>query len=133
MNDNFRRYVTLSLSKRQLEDQISAIKTELKTLEEPLLEELLEEGVRSIKLDSGTVYMHKQKWARVVPSNGDGKTTQADRVRALEALESIGLREQFAALNHQSLSAWAREQDLPPELDGIIRVDEEISLRVRKS
>lgn len=135
ITQDLKDYIRLNFQKRELKVNLKSIQDAIDLLEEPLLEDLLQDGVTSIKIDGATVYMHRIQRARVIPAHGEGAATQEDRQRALEALEKIGMRREFETLNHNSLSAWARQlpEGLPDELTGSIRLDEETSLRVRKS
>jgi hypothetical protein len=128
---SFEQFASLYDAKRRLDAELRGIKAQIAALEEPLMEQLTAQGLRSCHLTTGeTVYLHRQVWAGV-KSDGD-KATAEEKRRAVEALEQLGMTD-MVTLNYQTLSAWCREHDqLPPELDGVIELEEKYSLRCRR-
>jgi len=121
------RYAELKDAKRVLENEIAKLQEEINTLEPQLLDTFAEQGVNSIKTQSGfSVSLRRQVWARVL-----------DRDRVRDVLESQGLG-WLLTPNSSQLSAWLREQEkdgrsLPNEFSGVVEPFERFSLSVRKS
>lgn len=129
--DDVHRYVELRRRQSELESEASGVKEEADQIEQRLLEDFAEQGVDRMSVNGHTVYLHRQLWARVP----EGVT----RAEVVEALEEAGLghfvRRQY---NTQTVSAWLRdlereEEELPPELYGMIEGSERYSLRVRRA
>lgn len=127
----FEEFAELYEKKRRLEASLRGIKAAIGAMEEPLMEQLSAQGLKSVSLtDGSSVYIHRQVWAGV-KSEGD-KTTPEEKRRAVEALEALGMTD-MVTLNYMSLSAWCREhEDLPPGLDDVIELEERYSLRCRR-
>ena len=127
------RYAQLKDSKRVLEAEIDKLKDELRAMELRILDHFADEGIQSLKIDTGfTVYLRGQWWAR--PTDGDYP-------RACAALEAAGLGAMVhETVNIQTLSAYVREvkkedisADLPSTLDGAIDITQQFNVLVRKS
>ncbi len=127
------RYAWLKDRKRELEQELDTIKSETSVLEPRLLEHFAEQGLSSVKLDTGhTVYLRGQWWARAK----DGELG-----RACRALRTAGLGDMVhETVNVNTLSAWVREikkedpsAPLPAHLDNVISTTQQFNVLVRKS
>ena len=126
---SLKQFVVLSKQKKELEAQISKIKTDMLPLEEKILEDFCKENINNIKVDDRVVYMNIIEYAK--------KCENVTAQQAVVALEKSGLDE-FISYNTQSLSAecrrWQEEGiDSPSELKDIIEMVPQFSIRVRKS
>ena len=128
---NWTGYADLLRRKRALEEELRAGKTQISTAQDPLLEHLAEEGLRSIKTEDGsTVYIHRAVYV-------GAKDT--DYNRACTAFADAGLGEfVLRRFNTNTVSAWYREataegSSIPRALEDVLDVNERISLRVRSS
>ena len=127
----WRDFASLAQRKRALEQELREVKAQITTTQEPLLEHLAEQGMRSIKLDDGsTVYIHRAVYV-------GAKDT--DYNRACTAFADAGLGEfVLRRFNTNTVSAWYREataegSSIPRALEDVLDVNERISLRVRSS
>lgn len=127
----FEEFAELYEKKRRLEASLRGIKARIGAMQEPLMEQLSAQGLKSVSLtDGSSVYIHRQVWAGVRSENE--KTTPEEKRRAVEALEALGMTD-MVTLNYSTLSAWCREQEsLPPGLDELIELEERYSLRCRR-
>jgi len=128
--DNAKRFVALTVEKRQIEARLKEIEAELRSLQEPLLDYMADSGIDRISLDGYTLYPLTQTWASAL----DG-----DQPRACAALEVAGLSKMVQPrFNAQTLSAWVREQmaagqELPVSFEGTIKVLTIVEIRARKA
>ena len=128
---NWTGYADLMRRKRALEEELREVKAQISTAQDPLLEHLAEEGIRSIKTDDGsTVYIHRAVYV-------GAKDTDYDR--ACDAFVAAGL-DQFVLrrFNANTVSAWYREataegESIPSTLEDVLDVNERITLRVRST
>ena len=124
-------YAELAQRKRALEHELREVRAQMNTTQEPLLDHLAEQGVRSIKLDDGSsVYIHRAVYV-------GAKDTDYDR--ACTAFADAGLGEfVLRRFNTNTVSAWYREataegSSIPRALEDVLDVNERITLRVRSS
>tara|TARA_R100000951_G_scaffold39885_1_gene33663 strand:- start:192 stop:677 length:486 start_codon:yes stop_codon:yes gene_type:complete len=128
-----RTFAALMATKKELEERVSQINSELKGLEQPLLTNMINEGVDSLpvthELGKSTIYVHSQIWAKAKSSKED----------ACEALKSVGLHEFVKeGFNTSTVSAYVREElkegnELPQAVKDAFKVDESVSLRARRA
>lgn len=127
------RFAELSEQKSELDAQVNKIKAELRGLNGPVLEHMIDAGQQSIKLDNGrSVYIERTFWA--------GLAEDVNNEQAVEVLRAAGWG-QFATFNRTSLSAEVRELPkdddgkpiLPDAIAGVIAVTETIKPRSRKA
>ena len=147
--DKWTRLAVLQERKQSLKAAEDTIKDEIAKLQEELLTEAMEEGVKRVTVKVGedgegrpvrrTVYMHRQIWAGPDPEVGMEGLTQA--------MLDAGLSEYVKAnVNRNSLSAYVREFDLdknaapeelvsklPEPLRKAIKVSEVYELRSTKA
>ena len=127
------KYAKLTAKKRELQSMLKEIDQLLTSYREALLAQFGEDGIQSLKVDvdgkKTSVFVRKTIWANAV----DG-----DVPRAVKALKLAGLghlvEEKF---NTHTLSAWLREQidmqnEIPPQLEGAIKITEKYDLGVVK-
>ena len=131
MSTEWTRYAELLQQKRLLEKDLREVKRDIAAAQEPLLDKLAEQGLRSIKTDEGdTVYMHRAVYV-------GAKDTDYDR--ACDAFSAAGLGEFVQRrFNSNTVSAWYREataegQSIPQALEDVLDVNERITLRVRST
>ena len=122
-----KRYIELTLRKRQLDAESRRIGEDLETLEAALLDRWIEEGRQSERIDGVTVYISKRTWA--TPREGN-------RQAVVDALEALGMRD-MVTYNTQTLSAWFKEQaevgqEVPETLTEVVSLEDRHSLNVRK-
>ena len=80
---NWTGYADLMRRKRALEEELREVKAQISTTQDPLLEHLAEEGIRSIKTEDGsTVYIHRAVYVGAKESDYD---------RACNAFVAAGL------------------------------------------
>lgn len=128
-----REFARLTARKRELEEQVTAINSEIRGIEGPLLTNMVNEGVESLPVshDKGksTVYVHSQIWAK----------PKASRDAAAAALKEAGLGEFVVeGFNTNTVSAFVREElkegnELPTPVQEAFTVSEVVSLRSRRS
>ena len=123
------KFVELTAERKSLEAKAKDIKANIDALERQLKEQFIQAGVQSINVDSSTVYLHRQIWAR--PANGDFRT-------ACRSLRALGLKDFVEPrFNVQALSAYYRDLEQAgeafPNTHGHIEINEVIGIRARKS
>lgn len=118
--------IALIKQKRQLEDDLKAVKEKISVAEPVVLAEFQREGVDKITLHGTTLYLRREIWA--------GKEPGIESDVAIKALIDAGLDEYAAPkINYSSLSAYFRELDkenepLPAALVGVLRPVEKFRL-----
>ena len=120
------------MAKRQqidvVSDKLKSMKAELATLEVDVLAEFVEGGVQNVKLDTATVYVHRDLRAR--PKAGERDELCAE----LSHTELAWLVQ--PTINTQTLAGYVREQEkagaeLPKVLADRIVTEELFSVRAR--
>jgi hypothetical protein len=129
-----REYATAIAYKKKLEEQLGSIKDKIARLEDSVMNMMQEEQLDrlpiNLGLDTVTLFVHRQLWAR--PKGGD-------KERVVRTLKDVGLGDLVAeSYNTNSLSAYVREQlangeDLEPELADVIDINEVASVRGRRT
>lgn len=131
--DLIRNFVQLKKQRAELQDELKELDDMLKTLEEQVSDELINEGVRNIRITDEDGQQHTVYYARTLWASSGG-----DMEQACAALKQANLgefvREQF---NVQQVSAYIREQEklgepLPPEVAEHIKVREVFSVKITK-
>lgn len=122
--ETLKQFIALDARRKALDAELKDVTGRLEAMREPLLDQWIQEGVTSLKVDGHTVSLRRQVWARVV-----------DRERIADALRREGL-ESLLTPNSQQLSAWVREreaegQPLPASFAGVVDTFERFSLSVR--
>lgn len=139
------RYASFVKQKRELDTQLKLIQATLDALEEPLLEQMAENGMQSMRVAGMTLYILPQLWAGAVMREvtlPDGTiAVVGNKQETCDALIEVG-QAQFVepSFNVQTVSAWVREfpKDdtgmpiLPPEVAGHINVRQVFRLAARK-
>lgn len=130
--DRLREYADLRTEIKELEAKVKELRKTAENIEGQLLNDFANEGVQRMTVDGKTLYLRREVWAR--------RHTDVDSTDMAQALMGS---ERFADLvspsvNMQSLSARVREyvqeeEDLPPEVERVVRVDEVFRLGVRSS
>ncbi len=134
---DLKKFIRLTLKKRQHEDAAEELGQQIAELEAKLMASFMDRGVDRVSMDGHTVYLDRKLWAGA--ENGDTAATCA-------ALEAEGLGDFVRpSVNVQQLSSWVREleraagrQDdlkalLPEALRPAIKITEKYALRMRKS
>ena len=139
------RCVSLSEEESRLKKELETVQEELKAIKEQVKNLFIEMGVKSMKAGK-TIYLNRQYWA----GTAEGATSH----EVSKALERLDLA-QYVTYNHQSLSAYVREQAkqcseligsegeiiatpeqilaiLPEPLNKLLKVSEVIDIRVKK-
>lgn len=121
------RYIEMTIRKRELDAASRKLGEELDRMEAELLDQWIEAGRQSERLDGVTVYIAARTWA--TPKDGD-------RQAVVKALEALGMRD-MVTYNTQTLSAWFKEQaeaeqEVPPTLAEVVSLETKHSLNVRK-
>lgn len=122
-----KRLIELTVRKRELDAESRKIGEVIDALESALLEQWIEAGRQSERIDGYTVYVGKRTWA--TPKDGD-------RHAVVEALEALGMAD-MVTYNTQTLSAWFKEraeagQEVPQTLAEVVDLTDKFSLNVRK-
>jgi hypothetical protein len=129
-----KQYAQLLALKRKHEDEVNRIKKEMRDIETPLRDEMLDHQVEKFTMTINgeriTIYLHKQLWARA----NDG-----DKASVVKVLKRCGLSDLVKEdYNTNQLAAWVRErlangQQLQPTLAEAITLTEDVSVRGRRS
>ncbi len=135
------RFSALTGEKRRLESELRKVQAALDALEQPLLDEMSEQGMQSMRIGGYNLHIRGQLWAGVVQVEQPDGTFAADKELTCDALVEAG-QGHFVerGFNVNSVSSYIRDlpQDdrgmpiLPPELDGKIRVYQRFALRAMK-
>jgi len=126
MSDLVTEYAELTEKRRKLEAEVKRLATDLAAREEVLVEEFAKAGIQNIKTKTGTVYLNREIFAKLV---GDHK-------KALTAFRRAGLGDFVKeTVNANTLRAYVREMDevLPKGLQPYIDVTEVYRMRMRSS
>lgn len=121
------RYIELTLRKRDLDAESRRVGEQLDQIEAALLEQWIEEGRQSERINGVTVYISKRTWATA---------REGDRQAVVRALEALDMRD-MVTFNTQTLSAWFKEraeagQEVPATLAEVVNLEDRHSLNVRK-
>jgi len=114
--------------KKELEENLKIVKAKLASIEPVLMDNFVEDGLTSAKIDGLNVYIHKQIWAKY-----------DDKEKAIAVLKTTGYNEYVSeTFNTQSVSSLLRELDAegknPDDIfAGVITKNEVFSLRTRKA
>lgn len=130
-----RLYAELDQKRLRLKKEAESLDAQLAPLEEAILEEIAQEGMAQVKIETPefgrvTVYLERKIWAKCV----DG-----DWARAVDALRDAGLGDYVETkYNTSSFSAYLRELDkagspLPEPLIGAIEPEARLSVRTRRN
>jgi len=128
LSDDAKWMIHLQGEKRDLQDRLKQVESEIAVVEERLLDEFSRAGLQKLTMDGHTLYLHRQAWARP----RDGET-----LRAIDALVANGYGD-FVVLGTQKVSSLFRgePQDvegLPPEIREAFEVYENVSIRARRA
>jgi hypothetical protein len=131
--DPFRRFAELDRLKKSLEADLKKVKADIAGLQETLLEQATEAGMRSINVTVGdeafTVYLKRDVRAR----NLQGPDETAAAVAKIPHLAHLAQ----PRVNANTLAAVLKEMldgdGLPPEFEGVIEPLEQFSMQVRKA
>jgi len=126
--DLLREFVQLEKDRRVAEETLKGIKERLDTMQEPLQEYFLSQGIQNQRVDGVTVYMHTQ--AKVRPKDGKDKVIEA--LRATGHDELVRTEYHWTQLNALVKHYAEDGADLPPELEAAIEVVDEVSIRTRR-
>jgi hypothetical protein len=129
-----KQFGSLIARKREVEDELRAVKSEIAALEPLLLEELRNNQMERLSVSTGngsvTLYTHKLLVAK--PKDGN-------RPQVVATLKANGLADLVSEnYNSNTLSAYVREhlangEMLPAALAEVIETEEIVSLRGRRS
>ncbi len=122
-----KRLIELTIRKRELDAEARKIGEVIDQIEAALLEQWIEAGRQSERLDGYTVYLSPKTWATPKDDN---------RHAVVEALETLGMAD-MVTYNTITLSAWFRErkelgEEVPPKLAEVVDLVTKHSLNVRK-
>ena len=123
----YKEFVELAKRKKQLKADLKITGDKMEILGDIILEEWIETGSKSHKIDGIDIYLHSQGWA----TPREGKT----RFDVVNALEVSGMDE-YVNFNSQSFSAFLREasdDDMPDDLKEVVELKMKHSIRARKS
>jgi hypothetical protein len=130
-----REFAQLTLKKRELEGSVKQDDPRRKQLEQRILDDLAERGLKGVDLAGiGKVSIKKQLWAKV---KRDGDTpTEAEKEAAAQALKDAGLDDYVnETFNLQTVSSLYREWkqqgvEPPAQLEDYWEVEPKYSLGV---
>ena len=125
-----KKFASLISRKRDLEDDLRAVKSEIATLDPLLLDEMRNNEMQRLQIADCTLFINKLLVAK--PKDGN-------REAVVEQLRLCGLGDLVTAnYNSNVLSAWVREQlangeQLPEQLAKVIDTTELVSMRGRRA
>ena len=131
------QFIEYSNDIKNKEAIIKILKKESKEIETQILAHFSDTGISSVKMDGGTVYLHRQLWAGVDTQENEAPKDAMER--AVKALREAGYEDLVSEkFSTQAVSAIVREldkegEDLPQEFEGAIRVAEKFSARLRRA
>ena len=114
-SDIMNRYAARTMEKRKLQAREKIVNQELEELERRVTDIFAENGWTSVATEGGTVYLHREVFARLAKDERGGYD------EAHRALEASGLGYMVkGSVNTQSLRAYVREreeyeEEIPPE------------------
>ena len=129
--DLAKKFGSLVSRKRDIEDELRAVKSEIASLDKLLLEEMRNNQMERLHIADCTLYIHKMLIAK--PKEGRG------RADVVEKLRLCGLGDLVSEnYNSNTLSAWVREQlangeQLPELLSSVVDTTELVSVRGRRA
>lgn len=123
-----------------MDAELKELKKERESLEEPLLEGMVDAGIQNLNVDGKTVYIRTQIWASAKDMTDPltGEVIGKDWDSALDAVRKCGHGELVETrINSQRLSALIRELDetedgIPEILKENLAISEQTKLVVRK-
>ena len=124
-----KRFAALILRKRNSEDELRAVKSEIASLEPLLLEEMRNNQMERLHMADTTLYMHRMLVTK----------PKGDRQQVVERLRQCGLGDLLTEnYNSNTLSAWVREhlangEQLPELLAPVVETTELVSVRGRRA
>ena len=126
-----KRYVELELRRRELEDELKAVKAEARGLEEEILNQFADLGCQNMNVDGLTLYIRQERWY--------GKKPDVTAEQVCDALNQCG----FAYLvkegyNANSLRGALNElvkndEPIPEPLERLLNTEPVSKLGSRKS
>lgn len=125
-----REYARLRARQGKHKTEMDAAKELADEIERQLLDEFAQSGVDQMRVEEGTVYLHRMTFAHAAEGH--------DRTDVVEAMKQVGLEHMVSeGYNANTLSAYVRdlikaEQPLPPALDEVVQTTDKFSLRVRR-
>ena len=134
MNMNLAKKVAKMIAKkRQLEDDLRAVKEDIAQHEPQLLDEMVANQLERLQIpvegQKISIYIHRQLWTK----------PKEDRAEVVSVLKKCGLSD-FVSENYNSnsLSAYVRErlangEKLQPTLEKCVELTEVVSIRGRRS
>jgi hypothetical protein len=131
--DLARDFVACDADIKEYERKAKTLKAERAMLAEQLMDQMVQEGVSTFKIDGKTVYLHSQSWANA-KLNEEGTR---DFPSACEALITCGYSDFVETkFSTQRVSALIRELEkdpagIPPELTSTLDITEKVDVRVR--
>jgi hypothetical protein len=124
------RFLELTEQERTLKEALRIVGAELERVDEALVANMVEEGLRSVKLDTGdSVYLHR----RTYPKMRDGM----ERRDVIEALRAAGY-DALVEPNYNSnrlnalVSEWAKSGGMPQQMTRVLELSERVEARVRR-
>jgi hypothetical protein len=124
------RFVKVDERVKELEVELESLKATRKHLGEEILDDFAESSVERVTVAGHTVYAHRQIWANPLFA----------KESVASALEEAGYGELVTkGFNLNSLSAVLRDREragdsaVPPELEGILGIREDYSIRSIKA
>lgn len=128
-----RRFARLKIELAELDARLKQLQKELSVIEEGLLDQFGDEGVKQVRVEGILVYLYRQTWAHARNGNYE---------KACRWLARHGLRDfVHRRFDVQTLSAYVRErrteeqeggEGLPKGFEKVVTVTDNFSLRVRK-
>ena len=120
-----RQYKEKREEKAKLSEQLKMIEGEIKLLEDMIINNFADEGIKSINVDGKTITTSSQIWAKIAPDKKE---------EAKHILRELGL-DSIITLNYQSLSAYIREivksgEELPEQFRDVIGYHDKVGLRM---
>lgn len=135
------RFADLDQRRKGLEDDIEHVKEQISEIEQAVLDEMADEGVRSLKVTrsdrtEATIRIDRRIWA----------SAKDNHAAAAEEFKAMGMEEFVTTtVNGARLSAWIREEfdpknrtapdeiaeALPDGLKGKLTISEKVNLRSR--
>lgn len=133
MNELAVRLASLRDAKKELEDRVSELSSELESLQKRLIELMTENELTTYKAPCGTISVTHHFTARL--PQGEEKT------KLFEYLKSVGRFEEMASIHSQTFNSWVKEQyelakergEDEPQLPGVTDVKTLLRISFRRA
>ena len=129
--DIVHHYIHMMKQKRELETRVNALKKNLSTLQDKVVDYFITEDIQHVATKDGTAYLAVDVFASLI-ADPDGEYDSAYKALAEANLDYLIKR----GVNSQSLAAYVRQQrdvdePIPPEVVPFIKITEKPRVGVK--